>query len=189
MGRVRLRKPSAEPSLRVFEAWVRGLGFTRRSFVRVDLPVAWARRHDDVVVAFEDWSRDNWHAYLVGTGAVLLAFPWDDHADRLLVSEPEEFPVAASEEAWDGHEQEWFVWVKAEGDDVYMAEGSFEDLGYRTRNPRRLSLLRPGIVSVDGFEVRWNVTSRAAYDRAWQDAILACRGGRPAPLLADLPAS
>jgi hypothetical protein len=174
----------------VFEAWVRGFGLTRRSYRRVDLPLAWARRHENVVVAFEDWSRDNWHAYLVGdNGAVLLDFTWDDHADRLLVGEPEKFPVAASEEAWWGREQEWFVWVKAEGDDVYMAEGSFEDIGYRVRNPRKLAPVRPGVVSVDGFEVRWNVASRAAYDGAWQDATLSCREGRPSPLLAGLSAS
>jgi hypothetical protein len=157
--------------------------------VRVDLPIEWAKRHTEVSVAFKDWSRDNWHVYVVGDdAAVLLSFPWDDHADRMLReadadAEFEEFPVIASKEAWEELEQEWFVWVRAHGDDVYMAEGSSDDMDSRVRNARRLALVQPGIVSVDGFEVTWNVTNRFAYDQAWRNAIASCREGQPSPLL------
>src|SRR6476646_4172230 len=47
----------------------------------VDLPVDWARAHEDVVVAFDEFSPANWQAHLVSSdGDVLLAFPWHDHA-------------------------------------------------------------------------------------------------------------
>lgn len=178
---------SPQPSFRVYEAWVHGLRLTRRSFVRVDLPIEWARRHTEVEVAFKDWSRDNWHVYVVGDDAtVLLSFPWDDHADRMLRDADagfEEFPVTAKEEAWEELEQEWFAWVRAHGDDVYMAEGSSDEMNFRVRNARRLDLVQPGVVSVDGFEVTWNVTKRVAYDRAWRYAIASCREGQPFPLL------
>jgi hypothetical protein len=80
-------------SLRVLEL-SRSIG-TRN----IDLPLAWARPHEDVVVAFERFSPTNWQAHLVSTdGEVLLAFPWHDHADRLLVgSENGEFPIPADE--------------------------------------------------------------------------------------------
>ena len=72
----------------------------------IDLPIAWARPHEDVVVAFDLYSPMNWQAHLVSTdGQVLLAFPWHDHADRMLLrSENGEFPIHADEEVWDAVE-------------------------------------------------------------------------------------
>jgi hypothetical protein len=37
-------------------------------------------------------------------------------------------------------------------------------------------------VTVDGVLFSWNRVPRVAYERAWQDAIDACRAGRPSPM-------
>jgi hypothetical protein len=122
MRGVRLRRRLTEPSLRV---------------VRIDAPLAWARRHEDVVVAFEKLSRGKWSAYLVGDdGAVLLSFDWLA-ADGLLAGEEwEEFPIKARDETWLEFEQGWFGWVKSDGEDVYVAEGPSEDM-VRLRKGRK----------------------------------------------------
>ena len=54
---------------------------------------------------------------------MLLAFPWHDNADRILLGHrSREFPVHAGEEAWDALEEGWWAWVKADGAQVYIAE-------------------------------------------------------------------
>jgi hypothetical protein len=163
-------------ALRVFE-FTSDLGS-----VRVDLPVAWARRHADVVVAFMDGSSElGWHAHVVGDdGDVLLSFPWVDHVDRLLAGEAEELPTVARTDAWDDLEQGWWGWVKAEGDEVFVAETDFDDLSRVSTSPR-LERRAPGVVIVDGVEVRWSMVDRSRYDRAWRDAIAGCQRARPAP--------
>lgn len=153
----------------------------------IDLPLAWARPHDDVVVAFERFSPTNWQAHLVSTdGVVLLAFPWHDHADRILLgselgSEKGEFPIQADEDAWNVHMEGWWAWVKADGSHVYIAECDGDEID-RIRRARKLELRSPGLVAVDNVDFSWNRVPRVAYDRAWQDAIDTCRAGWPSPV-------
>jgi hypothetical protein len=149
----------------------------------IDLPLAWARPHDDVVVAFDRFSATNWQAHLVSTeGEVLLAFPWHDHADRLLLArENREFPIHADEEAWDALVEGWWAWVKADGPHVYVAECDGDEI-HRIRHARRLEHRSPGLVAVDNVEFSWSRVPRVAYDRAWQDAIDTCRAGQPSPV-------
>ena len=103
----------------------------------IELPVDWARPYEDVVVAFDLFNPTNWQAHLVSTdGPVLLAFPWHDNADRILLGHrSREFPVHADEEAWDALEEGWWAWVKADGPHVYIAEcdGNKIDRIRRTR--------------------------------------------------------
>ena len=149
----------------------------------IDLPTAWARPHEDVVVAFDLYSPMNWQAHVVSAdGQVLLAFPWYDHADRILLrSEKGKFPIQADEEAWNALEQGWWVWVKADGAHVYLAECDGDEID-RIRHARKLEHRSPGLVAVDNVEFSWNRVPRVAYDRAWQDAIDTCRAGQPSPV-------
>ena len=149
----------------------------------IDLPLAWARPHEDVVVAFELFGSTNWQAHLVSTdGDVLLAFPWHDHADRILLgSENREFPIQADEEVWDALVEGWWAWVKADGSHVYAAESNGDEID-RIRRARKLEHRGPGLVAVDSVEFSWNRVPRVAYDRAWQDAIDTCRTGQPSPV-------
>jgi hypothetical protein len=149
----------------------------------VELPITWARPQEDVVVAFDRFSPTNWQAHLVSTeGEVLLAFPWHDHADRILLGrEKDQFPIQADEEVWDDLEQGWWAWVKADGQHVYVAECDSDEI-HRIRRARKLEHSGPGLVAVDRVEFSWNRVPRVAYDRAWQDAIDTCRAGRPSPV-------
>src|SRR5262245_33620132 len=149
----------------------------------VDLPLAWAQSHDDVVVAFELFSETNWQAHLVNTsGDVLLAFPWHDHADRILLRPySAEFPVHADGEAWTAQAEGWWAWVKADGQHVYIAESDGDEID-RIRRVHKLEQRSPGLVAVGGVEFSWNRVPRVAYDRAWQDAIDTCNAGSPSPV-------
>jgi hypothetical protein len=149
----------------------------------IELPIAWARPHEDVVVAFDRFSPTNWQAHLVSTdGEVLLAFPWHDHADRILLGpENAELPIQADEEVWDALVEGWWAWVKADGPHVYVAECDGDELG-RIRHARKLEHRSPGLVAVDNVEFSWSRVPRVAYDRAWQDAIDTCRAGQPSPV-------
>jgi len=164
-------------SLRVLEL-SRSIG-TRH----IDLPLAWARPHEDVVVAFDPFSPTNWQAHLVSTdGEVLLAFPWHDHADRILLASANgELPTQADEEAWDARVEGWWAWVKADGPHVYVAECDGDEID-RIRRAHKLEHCSPGLVAVDNVEFSWNRVPRVAYDRAWQDAIDTCRTGQPSPV-------
>ena len=160
-------------------------GFTRRSELRVELPAAWAREHADVVVALGDAGGElGWHACVAGDeGAILLTFPWYDHADRILRGErpAEQFPTTAPDEEWSDLEQGWFGWASGDGGFVYLAEGDFDQI-LAVRNARTLERIRPGVVAVEGVEVSWNRVPREAYERAWADAIASCRAGAPFPV-------
>lgn len=164
-------------SLRVLEM-SRALG-TRS----VELPIAWARAHEDAVVAFDLFTPTNWQAHLASPeGCVLLAFPWHDHADRLLGGwDSEEFPIHADEEPWSALVEGWWGWVRADGPHVYIAECDGDEIA-RIRRPHKLEHRGPGLVAVDNVELSWNRVPRVAYDRAWQDAIDTCRAGRPSPV-------
>ena len=166
-----------ERSLRVLEM-ARAIGSRN-----VDLPIDWARPHEDVVVAFDLFEPTNWQAHLASTeGDVLLAFPWHDHADRLLGGyQSAEFPIHATEEAWSALVEGWWGWVMADGPHVYIAECDGDEIG-RIRRARRLEHRSPGLVVVDDVEFSWNRVPRVAYDRAWEDAIDTCRAGRPSPV-------
>jgi hypothetical protein len=171
------RSSPTDQSLRVLEL-SRAIG-TRN----IDLPIAWARTHEDVVVAFDRFSPTNWQAHLVSTeGDVLLAFPWHDHAERLLGGwESGEFPIHAGEDAWSALVEGWWGWVKADGPLVYVAECDGDELG-RIRRAHKLEHRGPGLVAVDNVAFSWSRVPRVAYDRAWQDAIDACRAGWPSPV-------
>jgi len=149
----------------------------------IDLPLEWARTHDDVVVAFELFSTANWQAHLVSTnGDVLLAFPWHDHADRTLLRPyTTEFPIHADEEAWVAQAEGWWAWVKAEGPLVYVAECDADQLD-RIGWVHKAEHRNPGLVAVGNVEFTWNRVPRVAYDRAWQDAIDTCTAGSPSPV-------
>lgn len=143
------------------------------------------------MVAFDHFSPTNWQAHVVDSdGEVLLAFPWHDHADRILLgSESGEFPIHAEEEVWAALEQGWWAWVKADGPHVYLAECDGDALR-RIRRTHKLKQPSPGLVVVDNVEFSWNRVPRVAYDRAWQDAIDTCRAGRPSPVgewISDAP--
>ena len=162
-------------SLRVLEL-PRTLG-TRH----VDLPADWARSHEDVVVAFDQFGPTNWQAHLVNPeGEVLLAFPWHDHADTILLRwDSTEFPLHADDE-WTAAVDGWWAWVHADGTHVYLAECDADELERIGR--AKLRQESPGLVTVDGVVFSWNRVPRVAYERAWQDAIDACRAGRPSPM-------
>jgi hypothetical protein len=164
-------------SLRVLEL-SRAIG-TRH----VDLPRDWARPHEDVVVAFEFFGGTNWQANLASTdGDVLLAFPWHDHADRILRRpHSAEFPTQANEEAWEARAEGWWAWVKADGPQVYVAECDADRID-RIRRVHKLESRGPGLVAAGNVEFTWNRVPRVAYDRAWQDAIDTCYAGRPSPV-------
>jgi hypothetical protein len=165
------------PSLRVLEV-SRPIG-TRH----LDLPIAWARSHEDVVVAFDPFGPTNWQAHLASAeGDVLLAFPWHDHADRLLRGhECGEFPIQADGDPWSALVEGWWGWVKADGPHVYVAECDGDKID-RIRRAHKLEHRSPGLVAIDNVEFSWNRVPRVAYDRAWQDAIDTCRAGRPSPV-------
>jgi hypothetical protein len=157
----------------------------------IDLPVAWARPHEDVVIAFELFSPSNWQAHLASTdGHVLLAFPWHDHADRILLRPySAEFPVHADDEVWEARQEGWWGWVKADGPHVYVAECDGDAID-RIRRSHKLDHRSPGLVAVDNVEFSWSRVPRVAYDRAWQDAIDTCYSGQPSPVgewLSDTP--
>jgi len=167
----------SDQSLRVLEL-SRAIG-TRN----IDLPTAWARPHEDVVVAFDRFSPTNWQAHLASTeGDVLLAFPWHDHADRLLGGyQSGEFPIAADDDPWSALVEGWWGWVKADGPQVYVAECDGDEIA-RIRRSHKLEHRGSGLVAVDNVEFSWSRVPRVAYDRAWQDAIDACRAGYPSPV-------
>jgi hypothetical protein len=149
----------------------------------IDLPLAWARPHEDVVVAFELFSETNWQAHLVNAdGDVLLAFPWHDHADRILLGPySAEFPIHADEEAWEMQAEGWWAWVKADGPHAYLAECDGDRIDHIRRVPR-LEQRGPGLIAVGNVEFSWSRVPRVAYDRAWQDAIDTCIAGQPSPV-------
>ncbi len=150
----------------------------------VQLPASWAQRHVSVVVAFMAFSRRDWHVLLVGDdGDVLLAFPRTDHADRILLGEGDsaELPIVAPDEEWVDVEQGWWAWLKADGDDVFIAETDPDALVFASLAPK-IQLVGPGHATADGVDFRWSCVDRSAYDRAWQDAIASCRRGKPSPI-------
>jgi hypothetical protein len=157
---------------------------------KIELPIAWALPHGNVVVAFDRYSETNWHAHLVSTdGEVLLAFPWHDHADRILLGSEKEFPIRADEafpiqadeQRWESRDEGWWAWVKADGAHVYLAGCDADEIQH-IRRVRKLELRGRGLVAVDNVEFHWNRVPRVAYDRAWQDAIDTCRAGQPSPV-------
>ena len=172
----------------------------------VDLPTAWARRHESLAVAFTDERGDvdfGWHAQLVGDdGEGLLSFPWFDHADRALAARGErllgllrgrllfpqdDFPTTLADEGWNELEQGWWGRVIPDGLDVFVAETDFDAI--TDAAPGQIVRGDPGHVFVNGVHVAWNVVSRDLYDRAWQTAIASCRRGRPSPVGELDPAS
>jgi hypothetical protein len=184
-------EPSGGRALRVFEI---AIGSPTFSFdLELDLPVAWARRHETLVVGFDHDSLLGWHARLVGDdGHVLLGFPWYDHVDRSLggvrrtwyrpwsVPFVDEFPTRLTDEGWDDLEQGWWGRILPDGADVYVAETDFD--GITAAPPGRVVLERPGYVFVNGVLVTWSCVTRELYDSAWREATDSCRRGRPSPV-------
>ena len=148
----------------------------------VDLSPALARRHKKVQVVFRDTEDFGWHAHVTGDDQlVLLSFPWTDHADRILLrADSAELPVKVTEEGWDDLDQGWWGHVRLGGSDVYVAETDNEITDAEA--PPRIEQSTPGLVVVNGVEVRWNVVSKRSWDEAWRRAVDSCRAGSPAPV-------
>jgi hypothetical protein len=144
--------------------------------VVVDLPTAWARTHARVEVSL---SKDElgWYARLVGDDDEhLLGFPWHDDVDKMLLAQDaRSLPIDLAAGAWDDVEQGWWATVIAAGSRVYLAEANFDELVDDVADPRNVARKRPGVVTVDGVEVRWNRVPRAGYDDAWKRAIARLR--------------
>jgi hypothetical protein len=149
----------------------------------IHLPTDWARPHGSVVVAFDRYSPTNWHAHLVSTdGELLLAFPFHDHADRVLLeAESGSFPIRAREEVWEAEEEGWWAWVKASGPYVFLAGCDRDDLP-RIHHTRKLELRSGGLVTVDSVAFSWHRVPVVAYNQAWEDAVDTCRAGQPSPI-------
>jgi hypothetical protein len=161
----------------------------------VDLPIAWARRHDRAAVGFSHGGRSlGWHAYLVGDdGRVLLSFPWYDHVDVALggvsrwsfapwrVLFADRPPTEVGDEGWDDVEQGWWGFVIPDGGDFYVGETDFDAIT-ELDPPLRITCAQPGNVLVDDVLVTWNCLARHAYATAWQEAVRSCRRGRPRPV-------
>jgi hypothetical protein len=96
----------SERSLRVFEM-SRIDSARERPPLKVDLPVAMARRHQTVQVVFMHSEEFGWHAYVTDDeGSVLLSFPWTDHVDQILMSvDSSALPVNVNEKGWDDLDQ------------------------------------------------------------------------------------
>lgn len=61
------------------------------------------------------------------------------------------------------------------GSFVYLAEGDFDELIDTVWDSRAMQSLKPGVVLVDGAEVRWARVDRAAYDDAWTRVVTRAR--------------
>ncbi len=173
----------SERSLRVFEIARISSGQDLGSLV-VDLPVALANRRPSVRIVFLDGGSDlGWHAHVTDVdGYVLLSFPWTDHVDRILINDdPGQLPVTVPQEGWDDLDQGWWGRVMPDGSDVYVAETDFDAITEVT-DQSRIENPVPGLVLVDDVEVRWHVVSRGSWDKAWTQAVEACRRGHPAPV-------
>jgi hypothetical protein len=161
--------------MRVFEVSVSRGGAI--DDLAIDLPTAWARTHARIEVAL---SQDElgWHARLVGDDDEhLLGFPWHDDVDKMLLArDSRSLPIDLDAGAWDDVEQGWWATVIAAGSWVYLAETDFDELVDKVADPQNISRKQPGVVSVDGVEVRWNCVPRAGYDDAWGRALARFRG-------------
>jgi hypothetical protein len=169
-------------SLRVYETW--RIGGRDLGALEVDLPVSLARRHQSVLVVFMHHGSDmGWHACVAGEGgSVLLSFPWTDHVDQILSGvDLTQLPVNVTDKGWDDLDQGWWGRVLVDGPDVYLAETDHDAI-IDVTEPSRIEPSEPGMVLVDGVEVRWNVVTRRSYDKAWQEAVAACREGHPSPV-------
>lgn len=139
----------------------------------VELPTAWARTHGRVEVALTRVSDElGWHAHLVGDEqAYLLGFPWYDNVDAILLArEARQLPLDLDEGAWDDIEQGWWASVIPVGPWVFLAEANFDELVDLVRDPENMASPTPGVVTVDGVEIRWSRVDRNAYNRAWSRA-------------------
>jgi hypothetical protein len=170
-------------SLRVFEIARISSRKALDSFV-LDLPVTLAKRRSDIRVVFLDGDSElGWHAHVTDDdGEVLLSFPWTDHVDEILTKEgSSELPVEVPVEGWQDLDQGWWASVVLDGDDIYVAETDFDAIA-DVPEPDRIENPTPGVVLVNGVEVRWNVVSKRAWGEAWDAAREACRQGTPAPV-------
>jgi hypothetical protein len=168
--------------LRVFEIALMRSGHPLADLT-VDLPPALALRHEEVHVVFRHTEDFGWHAHVTGNDQlVLLSFPWTDHADQILLNaDSAQLPVNVTDEGWDDLDQGWWGRVVLEGSDVYVAETDFDAIT-DSAEPHQVEKSAPGILFVNGVEVRWNVVSKRLWDEAWRRAVEACQHGNPAPV-------
>ena len=124
-----------------------------------------------------------WVAYVTADdGSVLLGFPWTDHADQVLVrADSSALPVNVDESGWDDLDQGWWAHVAVEDSDVYVAETDLDAID-RLEEPYLVENAAPGVVLVNGVEVRWNVVGKLSWDEAWLLARESCRRGNPEPV-------
>ncbi len=162
--------------LRVFE--ITRMRDGRLEELTVDPPTAWARAHGRVEVELSPGESElGWHARLVGDGKThLMRFPWHDHVDRILLGDRGgELPIDLDGGRWDDLEQGWWATVIPVGSFVYLAEGDFDELIDTVRESSVMQTVKPGVVLVDGTEVRWARVDRAAYDDAWRRIVARAR--------------
>ena len=113
---------------------------------------------------------------------MLLAFPWHDNADRILLGPQKRgFSHPRRRRGMGRPGGGWWAWVKADGPRVYVAECDGDRI-HSIRRTRKLEQRSPGLVAVGNVEFSWSRVPRVAYDRAWQDAIDTCRAGQPSPV-------
>jgi len=53
---------------------------------------------------------------------------------------------------------------------VLLAEANFDELVELVRDPENMASPTPGVVTVDGVEIRWSRVHRTAYNRGWSRA-------------------
>lgn len=153
-------------TLRVFEA-----DRAPRGALEVDLPIAWARPHSRVAVELRHTGRDmGWHAQILGDdNEYLLGFPWHDNIDETLRADPSSLPINLEDERWDDLEQGWWAVVIPVESWVYLAETDLDAL-VKVEDAPKIVCHTPGIVHVDGVEVRWARAARHSYEAAWSAA-------------------
>jgi hypothetical protein len=166
--------PANDPEwLRVYEI-ARGDDRGGIGIFSVDLPTGWARTHSRVEVALAHDDALGWHARLVGDDdEPLMAFPWHDHVDRLLLGAEaaSELPLLLDTDSWDDIEQGWWAAAIRTDSSVYLAETDLDDLIDSSRAPQSITHRSPGVVTVDGVGVRWARVAPAAYSEAWKRAV------------------
>lgn len=138
----------------------------------VDLPLKWARRHAQVeVVITGGGGATGRHARVLGDdGEIVMTFPWLDHADVALRKPPPwELPVEIADGRWDDVEQGWWASIVQVDDMLYLAETDFDAIPAITGKVA-LEQGTPGLVFVNGVEVRWHCVPEHAHDAAWRAA-------------------
>ncbi len=155
----------------------------RDSFAAVlsrDPPFEWARAHRRLAVSLykSENKRFGWLATLIGDDdELVMGFNWS-HVDEMLLGTRRNqlpFPFRGH---WSDIEEGCYSEISAEGPDVYFLEVDPDEVP-RIKDPERMERGEPGLVLIDGVEVRWQKVARELYDDAWSRAVAVCRAKLP----------